>query len=177
MAGTCPRAGAGDPGAFRAGWRPPRTDGSPAPPAGGPRVRGAKRRSINFSVQKSMLLSGRRSMPAQPGLVLPGLGASAGRPGSRADSGWRGAEQWGLQTAPPPTQPGRSSHLCSRASSATLWPLLEICVSAPWSLFSGCFWATPSLSLPLPCFPSPGPAFGVLGVPSQFFLGFRKCFT
>lgn len=67
---------------FLAAW-PPSTDGSPAPPAGGSRVRGAKRRSINFSAQKSMLLSGRQSMPAQPGLALPGLGAKSWLAGVR----------------------------------------------------------------------------------------------
>lgn len=84
------------------GARPPRTEGSPAPPAGGSRVRGAKRRSINFSAQKSMLLSGRRSMPAQPGGAPPGLGPGAGRPGSGAAAGACGAALGGCRPRPQP---------------------------------------------------------------------------
>lgn len=132
---SCDALGAGDPGALR-GARPPRTDASSAPPAGRSRVQGAKRRPINFSTQKSMLLSGRRSMPARPGLALLGRRAGAGRPGSGAEDGWRGAAHWAPQAAPAPTRPRPSSRLCSRASGATLWPLLEVGVSVPRSRFS-----------------------------------------
>lgn len=54
------------------GVRPLRTDESPSSPAVRFLVQGAKRRSINFSVQKSMLLSGWRSMPSQLGPTRPG---------------------------------------------------------------------------------------------------------
>ena len=71
----------------------------------------AKRRSINFSAQKSMVLSERRSMPAQPSLALPCLGASAGWPGQWLTLGRQAQPSGGLQTAPPPTQLRRSSPL------------------------------------------------------------------
>lgn len=92
----------------------PRTDGSPAPPAGGSRVRGAKRRSINFSAQKSMLLSGRRSMPAQPGGTPPGLGPGAGRPGSGAVAGAGVQLRGGCRARPPP----RGAHTSARGPLA-----------------------------------------------------------
>jgi hypothetical protein len=112
----------------------PWADRSPDPPAGGSRVRRAKRRSINFSAQKSILLSGRRSMSALLGLAQPGLEDPADWRGSETDPSTEA--QCGLWITSPPTgpRPGENTFaFCTQASSATLWPFLERGVSAPWS--------------------------------------------